>query len=368
MKKSLLPLSVTLLAVGALTVLGSAVSAQSGHRTPDGRPDLQGTWSFATLTPLERPIEFGTKAVLTKEEARQYAEDSLKRRNMDTRAGGGAIDVERAYNDFWWDFGTTASLRTSLDHRPARRPHACVDARGAEADGRAVRRPARARPKAPRTACSPSAASSASTPARRFSPSAYNNNVQIVQTKDHVVLLNEMVHDARIVPLDGRPRAKTTRWMGESRGRWEGDTLVVETTNFKGPTSFAGSSEKMKLTERFKLDGRDTLLYQFTVEDPTTWVEAMDRARSRWRAALSRFTSTRATRGTTGWKGFSRAPAWTNSKPRNPPRAGRGKREGHRMATTTSRMDRRTLLKLMGRPARRRRSSRRRGSLDSDSR
>ena len=77
MKKSLLPLTVTLLALGAVTVLGSAVSAQSGQRTPDGRPDLQGTWSFATLTPMERPIEFGTKAVLTQEEARTYAEDSL---------------------------------------------------------------------------------------------------------------------------------------------------------------------------------------------------------------------------------------------------------------------------------------------------
>jgi hypothetical protein len=105
-----------------------------------------------------------------------------------------------------------------------------------------------------------------------FAPSAYNNNVQLVQTKDYVMLLNEMVHDARIIPLDGRPRGTTTRWMGESRGRWEGDTLVVETINFKGATSFAGSSEKMKLTERFKLDGANTLLYQFTVEDPTTWV------------------------------------------------------------------------------------------------
>jgi hypothetical protein len=81
-----------------------------------------------------------------------------------------------------------------------------------------------------------------------------------------------MVHDARVVPLDGRAKGKLTRWAGESRGRWEGDTLVVETTNFKGATAFGGSSEKMKLTERFKLDGANTLLYQFTVEDPTTWV------------------------------------------------------------------------------------------------
>ena len=272
MKKSLLPVSVTLLAVGALTILGSAVSAQSGQRTPDGRPDLQGTWSFATLTPLERPIEFGTKAVLTKEEARQYAEDSLKRRNMDTRAGGGAIDVERAYNDFWWDFGTTASLRTSLiiDPPDGRRPAYTPEAQKRMTEQfSGLRRPAEG-PEDRMLAERCIIGFNAGPP---FAPSAYNNNVQIVQTKDHVMLLNEMVHDARIVPLDARPRAKTTRWMGESRGRWEGDTLIVETSNFKGPTSFAGSSEKMKLTERFKLDGKDTLLYQFTVEDPTTWVK-----------------------------------------------------------------------------------------------
>src|SRR5262245_30309776 len=105
MKKTLLSSSVALVALGVLATLGANVTAQSGApRTPDGKPDLQGTWSFATLTPMERPKEFGTKAVLTPEEARQYAETSRKQRNMDARSGGGAVDVERAYNDFWWDF------------------------------------------------------------------------------------------------------------------------------------------------------------------------------------------------------------------------------------------------------------------------
>jgi hypothetical protein len=272
MKKTLLSSSVALLALGLLGVVGATVSAQSGApRTPDGKPDLQGTWSFATLTPMQRPKEFGTKAVLTPEEAKKYAEDSRARRNMDTRAGGGAVDVERAYNDFWWDFGTTASLRTSLiidppdGQQPAYTPEA---QKRMAAQFAGLRRPAEG-PEDRMLAERCIIGFNAGPP---FAPSAYNNNVQLVQTKDHVMLLNEMVHDARIVPLDGRPRGKTARWMGESRGRWEGDTLVVETINFKGPTSFAGSSDKMKLTERFTLDGKDTLLYRFTVEDPSTWV------------------------------------------------------------------------------------------------
>src|SRR5688572_26748040 len=253
----------------SLVALPAAAGAQ-GARTPDGRPDLQGTWSFATLTPMERPKEFGTKAVLTPEEARQYAEDSRKRRNMDTRDGGGSVDVERAYNDFWWDFGTTAALRTSLiidppdGQRPAYTPEA---QKRMAAQFAGLRRPAEG-PEDRMLAERCIVGFNAGPP---MAPSAYNNNVQIVQTKDHVVLLNEMVHDARIVPLDSRPR-RLTRWAGESRGRWEGDTLVVETVNFKGATSFGGSSEKMKLTERFRLDGANTLLYRFTVEDPTTWV------------------------------------------------------------------------------------------------
>jgi hypothetical protein len=271
MNRPLLPSTAAWLAVGALVALGPALGAQSGNRTPDGKPDLQGTWSFATLTPMERPIEFGTKAVLTPEEARQYAEKSRQQRNMDTRAGGGAIDVERAYNDFWWDFCTTAALRTSLiiDPPDGRRPAYTPEAqKRMTAQFAGLRRPAEG-PEDRMLAERCIIGFNAGPP---FSPSAYNNNVQLVQTKDHVMLLNEMVHDARIIPLDGRPHGKTTRWMGESRGRWEGDTLVVETINFKGPTSFAGSSEKMKLTEKFRLDGANTLLYTFTVEDPTTWV------------------------------------------------------------------------------------------------
>jgi hypothetical protein len=106
-------------------------------------------------------------------------------------------------------------------------------------------------------------------------PSAYNNNVQIFQNSDHVVVLNEMVHNARVIPTDGRPHVPqdVRQWVGDSRGRWEGDVLVVETTNFLGETAFPNSSPNLRLTERFRRLDANTLLYEFTVNDPTTWTK-----------------------------------------------------------------------------------------------
>ena len=106
-------------------------------------------------------------------------------------------------------------------------------------------------------------------------PSAYNNNVQIFQTGDHVALLNEMVHNTRIIPLDGRPHLPggVRQWVGDSRGRWQGDTLVVETTNFHGETAFPNSGPDLRLTERFSRPDASTLLYEFTVDDPSTWTK-----------------------------------------------------------------------------------------------
>jgi hypothetical protein len=106
-----------------------------------------------------------------------------------------------------------------------------------------------------------------------MSPGGYNMNVQLFQTPDHVVILNEMVHSSRIVPLDGRPHGKIPQWMGDSRGRWEGDTLVVETKNFYQTTSLRGSSPSLQLTERFKRIDADTMVYEYTVNDPKTWTK-----------------------------------------------------------------------------------------------
>jgi hypothetical protein len=102
-------------------------------------------------------------------------------------------------------------------------------------------------------------------------PGVYNNNVQFIQTPSHIVIYNEMIHEARVVPMDGRPHGATRRWMGDSRGRWEGATLVVDTINFSEKVNYRGSSENLHLVERFTRTADDTLLYRFTVEDPTTW-------------------------------------------------------------------------------------------------
>ena len=106
-----------------------------------------------------------------------------------------------------------------------------------------------------------------------MTPGAYNNNVQLFQHAGYVVILNEMVHDARLVPLDGRPHGNIRQWLGDSRGHWEGDTLVVDTTNFYRETSLPGSSANMHLVERFTRVDADTLLYEFTVDDPSTWTK-----------------------------------------------------------------------------------------------
>jgi hypothetical protein len=257
--------------VSAAILVPVAILAQGGGaRTADGKPDLQGIWSFATLTPMNRPAQFANKPLLTEEEARKYAQETREGRNMDRRDGGASADVGRAYNDFWWDFGHTAARRTSLVIDP---PDGKTPAFTAEAQQRFAARAAAAR----RPAEGPEDRGLAERCILGFNsgppmvPSAYNNNMQLIQTKDHVVIVSEMVHEARVVPLDGRPRQNVRRWTGEPRGRWEGDTLVVESINFKGETAFRGSSEHLKLTERFRLDGNNTLLYQFTIEDPTTW-------------------------------------------------------------------------------------------------
>ena len=108
-----------------------------------------------------------------------------------------------------------------------------------------------------------------------MTPGGYNNNVQLFQTSDTVVLFNEMNHNVRVVPLDGRPHTELRQWTGDSRGHWEGDTLVVETTNFMRETSFmrGGASADLRLTERFTRVSRDVLLYRVTVDDPTTWIQ-----------------------------------------------------------------------------------------------
>ena len=275
-----------LIAVGMLlatTLVGQAPARRSLPRTPWGDPDLQGLWTNATITPFERPANLSGKAVLTEQEAAEFEQQTLQARDADNRAGGTDADLGRAYNQFWYERGTkvVGTRRTSLvtdppDGRvPSLTPHAQqqVEARAASrrrspADG------PEDRSLAERCILWPTAGPP-------MIPGGYNNNYQILQAPGYVVILVEMIHDVRIIPLDGRPHSPQTirQWMGDSRGRWDGNTLVVTTTNFTDKTPFRGSSPGMTVVERFTRVDADTIDYQFTIDDPASFTRS-------WAAAI----------------------------------------------------------------------------------
>ena len=253
------------------------VKPWSPPRTPDDRPDLQGIWSFAMITPFERPVNLADKAVLTDQEVAEFEKQTAARANQDDgRQRGTAADVSRAYNDFWYDRGTrvAGTRQSSIVVDP---PSGRVPPMTADGQARAAERTAARRQRGP--ADGPEDRGLAERCLVGFNagppltPSAYNNNIQIVQTRDYVMIMTEMVHDARIVPLDGRPRLPSTSrvWLGASHGRWDGDTLVVETTNFSDKNLYRGATGNMRLVERFSRSAEGTLLYEFTVNDPATW-------------------------------------------------------------------------------------------------
>ncbi len=248
-------------------------------RTADGHPDFQGVWDFSTLTPLERPAEFADKAFLTEEEAKQFEQRTMQRNNRDNRQQSPEADVSAAYNEFWFNRGVQAArvngkTRTSLILDP---PDGKIPALTPEGQKRAA---ARADARREHPADGPEDRSlgercllfSAGPP---MLSGPYNNYVQLFQTRDHVVIFNEMIHDARIVPLDGRPHLAPgiRALLGDSRGRWEGDTLIVETTNFTDKTTVRGSGERLRLVERFTRADAGTLLYEFTVDDPASFTK-----------------------------------------------------------------------------------------------
>jgi hypothetical protein len=258
--------------------------AASLPRTADGQPDLQGIWDFRTITPMERPGNLSGKTVLNEQEAAEF--EVKNKRNQDVRDKNtsrqvngqqSTADVDRAYNDFWWDFGSNvvSTKRTSLVIDP---PDGRIPALTPEAQKRAAER----RDLRERSALGPEDRGVGERCILGFNagppmfPSAYNNNVQIVQTRDYVVIHNEMVHNARIVPIRATRAAAAIppsppQWNGVSRGYWDGNTLVVETKHFKDETAFGNSSDKLQLVERFTRSAPDTLIYEFTVTDPSTW-------------------------------------------------------------------------------------------------
>lgn len=260
-------------------------------RLPNGRPDFQGVWTNKTVTPFERPEELGDKEFFTPEEAEAFVEEQLQESNKDVR-GGGVRDVLNAYNAFWWDSGADvlSNMRTSIVYEPSsgRIPPLTAERRAElEAEQRALEE----RCEEPGCAITNSGELAPAADPKKLDlmtrcisfgtvvpmlPTAYNNNYEIVQSEGMLGILTEMVHQVRRIPTDGsggKPPSDVRQWFGVPNGHWEGDTLVVETTNFKGEMfgRLSPADENLRVVERFSLVGPDTLLYQFTVDDPTAW-------------------------------------------------------------------------------------------------
>lgn len=261
-------------------------------RTRDGHPDLQGIWTNKTVTPLERPKSLGNKAFFTPEEAEKFTQSSLDRSNKDRRVSG-VRDVINAYNAFWWDRGTKVlpNMRTSIivDPPNGRMPpltpqrqavmHQEMEAvkMRCQHPGCAVANSGMAAPAdSPKVLDLETRCISFGTVVPML-PTAYNNNYQIVQGPGVVAIDTEMVHDVRRIPTDGSSHLPSSvrQWFGDPRGHWEGDTLVVDSTNFNG--RFFGrlraADKNLHVTERFTRVGPKTLLYQFTIDDPTAYTK-----------------------------------------------------------------------------------------------
>ncbi len=264
----------TLSSANAQSVVGFERNSELEY-LPWGHPNLQGVWDRRTITPLERPQRFADKPFLSPEEVIAYQRESA------ARPDGRPLDSGRAgisvHDPGDLDYGSTvvAGGQTSLVVDPAdgRIPaytqaageRAALAARAREGRGPADDWTDRSLTERCLTWGMP----------QGMLPQAYNNNVQIIQTPTEVMILTEMVHDARIIPLDGRPHlpANITQWHGDPRGHWEGDTLVIETTNFSAKSNFRRANTNLRLIERYTRVGPQMLQYEFTVEDPTTWVQ-----------------------------------------------------------------------------------------------
>ena len=252
--------------------------------TPWGEPDLQGIWNNATSTPLERPEDVIGKEVLTDEEAAGFAEQLAFNLTRDRRDGGPQADVARAYNEHWMDarrLRITEDRRTSLIVDPPDGRIPPLVPLSPQREGiRTEREAARARLNAGLPESHEDMTlvlrCTIRTDLPPYRPTIYNNNFQIVQSPGYVVIAPEMIHSARIIPMDGRPHVGETlrQWLGDTRGRWEGNTLVLETTNFRSDPGavFRGANpETFSIIERLtRVDDR-TIHYEFTVADPETW-------------------------------------------------------------------------------------------------
>src|ERR1043166_5619236 len=252
-------------------------------RTSDGHPDLQGIWTNATITPLERPVNMANKPTVTDAEAKDYekrAAEELQKTDGASESpllAAAGSNGTGGYNVLFIDRGSELARvdgvkRTSLivDPPDGRIPALTQEARQRNAARmRSFNRfdSVKDRPLGER--CLLGFGSTSGPP---MLPVLYKNNYQIVQTPDYVMILVEMVHDVRIIRINGKHKPPNVRqWLGDSIGHWEGDTLVVDTTNFTDQTRFRGSSENLHVVERFKRVDADTILYRATIDDPTTF-------------------------------------------------------------------------------------------------
>ena len=256
-------------------LIAPVLMAQSSDipRTEYGVPDFQGTYTYRTLTPLNRPRELVDKEVLTREEAIEWQAFENRRQNrdliIDSVGGAGYPPGVISYNNFWYERGieTIADRRTSLIYDPPNGRMPPTDAAGQQR----------------RAEISEMRRLSLGPEARTLSDrcllmgglpmtsGAYNNNMQLIQTKDHIVIVNEMIHRARIIRLDSEHHTRQLKWSGDSIAHWEGDTLVIHTQHFYQNQNGRGSSASMQLEERLSWIDENTLEYDFTMQDPQTW-------------------------------------------------------------------------------------------------
>jgi hypothetical protein len=240
-------------------------------RTPDGHPDLQGIWANDTVTMLERPSRFGDQEVFSEKEATEYERDLVGR--WKDRFGDLELTTTGELSPEWQEHGTVVpGRRTSLIVDPPNgkvplRPEvrAGAQTRAAELDAHPADDPEA------RTLYERCLIGSGGPP---MMPPVYNQNLQIVQTREHVLIVTEMIHDARVVRMNAAHLPPAIRlWMGDSIGRWDGGTLVVDTTNFTGKTRWRQSGEALHVVERFAPESGTKIRYDFTVEDAAAYTQ-----------------------------------------------------------------------------------------------
>lgn len=299
--------AITLSAYATVSLAEEEKAEYEPPRTSWGTPNIEGVWDFRSLTPLQRPKELGEKAVFTAEEEQAFKDKAIETLDVDRlredESTDAATDIEGAYNNFWFDYGTAMDedKRTSLivdppnGRLPQLTPQALEQLKNAPLREHPVRDILSIglkdfKPEGPESTGLSERCLVSFNAGPPLTPSAYNNNIRIVQTPEHVVLFTEMIHDARIVHMADGPQipAELKKWTGAAHGHWEGNTLVVETTNLtdKTPTfqmpidlndpslnGVVGIGQNMKLTERFTPVSESILLYEYTLDDPATFTK-----------------------------------------------------------------------------------------------